>query len=155
MKRSPLLREQIAYLTQKLYGKSSGQTPLSGQIKRLDHVQHAYKCKHCSLSNENDKIVKAPVPKTPLAHSYGSASIIAHTFYQKYELKVPAYRQENDWEKLLEQKFLHADEATYRVLESETVKTFYWTFLSDKQAKKQLLYIIMIHIAVVNWPKLP
>ena len=54
-------------------------------------------------------------------------------------------------EKLLEQKFLHADETTYRVLESETVKTF----LSDKQAKKQLLYIIMIHIAVVNWPKLP
>ena len=58
-------------------------------------------------------------------------------------------------EKLLEQKFLHADETTYRVLESETVKTFYWTFLSDKQAKKQLLYIIMIHIPVVNWPKLP
>ena len=162
MKRSPLLREQIAYLTQKLYGKSSG------QIKRLDHVQHAYKCKHCSLSNESDKIVKAPVPKAPLAHSYGSVSIIAHTLYQKYELKVPAYRQENDWqkmglpvtrqdiinwqtksteyyfeplyqllkEKLLEQKFLHADETTYRVLESETVKTFYWTFLSDKQAKK-------------------
>ena len=149
------MREQIAYLTQKLYGKSSEQTPLSGQIKRLDHVQHAYKCKHCSLSNESDKIVKAPVPKAPLAHSYGSASIIAHTFYQKYELKVPAYRQENDSEKLLEQKFLHADETTYRVLESETVKTFYWTFLSDKQAKKQLLYIIMIHIAVVNWPKLP
>ena len=85
-----LLREQVAYLTQKLYGKSSKQTPLSGQIKRLDHVQHAYKCKHCSLSNESDKIVKAPVPKAPLAHSYGSASIIAHTLYQKYELKVPA-----------------------------------------------------------------
>ena len=33
---------------------------------------------------------------------------------------------------------MHADEATYRVLESETVKTFYWTFLSDKQAKKTI-----------------
>ena len=33
---------------------------------------------------------------------------------------------------------MHADEATYRVLESETVKTFYWTFLSDKQAKKPI-----------------
>ncbi|RVU69786.1 IS66 family transposase, partial [Lactobacillus xujianguonis] len=41
-------------------------------------------------------------------------------------------------EKLLEQKFLHADETTYRVLESETVKTFYWTFLSDKQAEKPI-----------------
>ena len=33
---------------------------------------------------------------------------------------------------------MHADETTYRVLESETVKTFYWTFLSDKQAKKPI-----------------
>lgn len=41
-------------------------------------------------------------------------------------------------EKLLEQKFLHADETAYRILESETVKTLYWTFLSDKQAKKPI-----------------
>ena len=33
---------------------------------------------------------------------------------------------------------MRADETTYRVLESETVKTFYWTFLSDKQAKKTI-----------------
>lgn len=52
-----------------------------------------------SVRQELLKIVKAPVPKAPLAHSYGSASIIAHTLYQKYELKVPAYRQENDWQK--------------------------------------------------------
>ena len=52
-----------------------------------------------SVRQELLKIVKAPVPKALLAHSYGSASIIAHTLYQKYELKVPAYRQENDWQK--------------------------------------------------------
>lgn len=143
---------------------------IPAQIKRLDHIQHAYKCQCCSLKNTSDKIVKAPVPKAPLAHSYGSASVIAHTIYQKYELKVPAYRQKNDWQKmglpitrrdiinwqiksteyyfkplyqllkkkLLEQKFLHADETTYRVLESKTQKTFYWTFLSDKQAEKPI-----------------
>ena len=31
-----LLREQVAYLTQKLYGKSSKQTSLSGQISLFD-----------------------------------------------------------------------------------------------------------------------
>lgn len=30
-----LLREQVAYLTQKRYGKSSEQTPLNGQNKSL------------------------------------------------------------------------------------------------------------------------
>ncbi|MDQ8806175.1 IS66 family transposase, partial [Streptococcus ruminantium] len=42
----------------------------------------------------------APVPKAPLAHSLGSASIIAHTIHQKFNLKVPNYRQEEDWNKL-------------------------------------------------------
>lgn len=73
---------------------------IPAQIKRLDHIQHAYKCEACSLKNPADKIIKAPVPKATLEHSYGSASIIAHTIYQKYELKVPAYRQENDWQKM-------------------------------------------------------
>ena len=31
-----LLREQVAYLTRKFYGKSSEQTPLSGQISLFD-----------------------------------------------------------------------------------------------------------------------
>ena len=124
------------------------------------------------MNNETDKIIKAPVPKAALAHSYGSSSIIAHTIYQKYELKVPAYRQENDWQKLglpihrqdlinwhmkvtdyyfkpvysllkeilLTQAVLHADETSYRVLESDTQKTYYWTFLSGKQEKKPITF---------------
>ncbi|VQB75920.1 transposase [Streptococcus pneumoniae] len=44
--------------------------------------------------------MKAPIPKAPLAHSLGSASIIAHTIHQKFNLKVPNYRQEEDWAKM-------------------------------------------------------
>ena len=99
-----------------------------------------------------------------LAHSFGSASIIAHTIHQKFNLKVPNYRQEEDWarmglpitrkeisnwhikasqyyleplynllrERLLTQPLLHADETSYRVLESDSHLTYYWTFLSGK-----------------------
>ncbi|COC82652.1 transposase [Streptococcus pseudopneumoniae] len=112
--------------------------------------------------------MKAPIPKAPLAHSLGSASIIAHTIHQKFNLKVPNYRQEEDWarmglpitrkeisnwhiktsqyyleslynllrEKLLEQALLHADETSYRVLESDSHLTYYWTFLSGKSEKQ-------------------
>lgn len=143
---------------------------IPAQLKRLDHIQHSYKCEHCSKNDDTDKIIKALIPKAPLAHSYGSPSIIAHTIYQKYVLKVPAYRQENDWqklglpvtrqdiinwqltstqyyfkalyqllkEKLVKQPVLHADETSYRVLESDTQKTFYWTFLSDKHATEPI-----------------
>lgn len=140
------------------------------QLKRVDHIQHAYKCVACSKKNATDKIIKAPVPKAPLAHSLGSASIIAHTIHQKFTLKVPNYRQEADWqkmglpisrkeianwhikssqyyfeplyellhEKLLTQDLLHADETAYRVLENETPLTYYWTFLSGKQAAQPI-----------------
>ena len=73
---------------------------IPAQLKRIAHVQHAYKCQACSQKNLSDKIIKAPVPKAPLAHSLGSASIIAHTIHQKFNLKVPNYRQEEDWHKL-------------------------------------------------------
>ncbi|MCM1141718.1 MAG: IS66 family transposase [Muribaculum sp.] len=137
---------------------------IPAKIKRVDHIQHSYKCEHCSLNSPVDKISKAPVPKPVLNHSLGSASIIAHTIYEKYELKVPAYRQEEDWKnmglpikrnqiinwhnkssqyyfeyvynllqaELIKQEYLHADETPYIVLESETAKTYYWTFLSSK-----------------------
>ncbi len=130
----------------------------------MDHIQHAYKCKYCSQRNLSDKIIKAVVPKTPLNHGLGSASLIAHSLYQKYEMKVPDYRQESDWknmrlevsrqmlnywdlkgieyyfkpvydllkQKLLMRPILHADETYYTVLESETIKTYYWVFLSGK-----------------------
>ena len=63
-------------------------------------MQHAYKYQTCSETSFSDKIIKAPLPKAPLAHSLGSASIIAHTIHQKFTLKVPNYRQEKDWNKL-------------------------------------------------------
>ena len=137
---------------------------IPAQLKRLDHIQHAYKCKYCSQRNYSDKIIKAAVPKAPLNHGLGSASLIAHSLYQKYEMKLPDYRQESDWKKmglevsrqmlnywglksseyyfkpmfeLLKQKLLtspilHVDETYYTVLESETIKTYYWVFLSGK-----------------------
>ncbi|VTS21676.1 transposase [Streptococcus dysgalactiae subsp. equisimilis] len=73
---------------------------IPAQLKRINHVQHAYKCQACSDNHLNDKIIKAPAPKAPLAHSLSSASIIAHTIHQKFTLKVPNYRQEEHWNKL-------------------------------------------------------
>ncbi|KXT87817.1 transposase [Streptococcus oralis] len=70
------------------------------QLKRITHVQHVYKCQACSQKSLSDKVIKAPIPKVPLAHSLGSGSIIAHTIHHKFNLKVPNYRQEEDWHKL-------------------------------------------------------
>lgn len=44
---------------------------IPAQLKRLDHIQHAYKWLKCSQENDQDKIIKAPVPNAPLAHRLG------------------------------------------------------------------------------------
>lgn len=59
-----------------------------------------------------------------------------------WQLKVTEYYFQSVYEllkeTLLRQDILHADETSYRVLESDTVKTYYWTFLSGKQAKQPI-----------------
>ncbi|WP_434556738.1 IS66 family transposase zinc-finger binding domain-containing protein [Staphylococcus delphini] len=67
---------------------------IPAQLLRLDHIQHTYKCENCSQHNLSDKIIKADVPKGPISHSLGSASVVAHNLSQKYEFKAPCYRQE-------------------------------------------------------------
>ncbi|VNH87382.1 transposase [Streptococcus pneumoniae] len=112
--------------------------------------------------------MKALLKRRSSTQYYSSASIIAHTIHQKFNLKVPNYRQEEDWakmglpitrkeianwhikasqyyleplynllrERLLTQSLLHADETSYRVLESDSQLTYYWTFLSGKAEKQ-------------------
>ena len=52
--------------------------------------------------------------------------------------------------KLLTQPVLHADETYYRVLESETAKTYYWVFLFGSMINMALRLIIIIRIAAVK-----
>lgn len=49
---------------------------IPAQLKKLEHIQHAYKCEYCSLRDLTDEIIKAKVPKAPLKHGLGSASLI-------------------------------------------------------------------------------
>lgn len=43
---------------------------------------------------------KAPVPYPPVMHSLASASTLAWLIHQKFELGIPLYRQEKEWEAL-------------------------------------------------------
>ena len=53
---------------------------------------HAAKTEHL--------IWKVPVPHSPVMHSLASASTIAWLIHQKFELGIPLYRQEKEWEAL-------------------------------------------------------
>lgn len=138
----------------------------------LNHYQHTYKCPCCSQTAATDQFQKAVVPQAPLTNSLGSASLLAETVYQKYGLKVPAYRQEAHWarlgtplsrgtlcrwhikvceyylsavydafhQELLTQDIVHTDETTFRVLESQKERTYYWVLQSSKHHERPIVY---------------
>lgn len=60
-------------------------------LRKDVHIQYAYKCEQCSLEKESDVMIKSNIPKQPIGNSFGSASIVAETIHQKYELKIPGY----------------------------------------------------------------
>ena len=78
-----LLRQEVKYIP--------------ARMENHRHFQKTYACSNCEKTGVNTPFIKADVPKLPLNNSSASASLIAETLYQKFELKVPAYRQEAHW----------------------------------------------------------
>lgn len=87
--------------------KDIGGTVTRSELRELDvlfnliqHIQHAYVCESCAKQGFRSEIVKAPVPKALIGNSLASPYILAQTMVEKYDKKVPAYRQEKQWGKL-------------------------------------------------------
>ncbi|MEY8292044.1 IS66 family transposase [Carnobacteriaceae bacterium 52-44] len=70
---------------------------IPAKMENHRHFQKTYACSNCERTGINTPFEKAEVPKLPLNNSAASASLIAETMYQKFEQKVPAYRQEAHW----------------------------------------------------------
>ncbi|QQA37325.1 IS66 family transposase [Tuanshanicoccus lijuaniae] len=112
---------------------------IPAQLKCYNHIQHAYKCTHCSQQQATDVIVKAPVPKAPIEHSFGSASVIAHTIHQKYTLKVPNYRQEEDWQNM-DLPITRKEITNWQILVCQYYLSFLYTLLMDLLVQQPILH---------------
>jgi transposase len=143
---------------------------LQAKLETLQHHQHSYSCKNCERHGKTS-MKKAPVPKSIISNSIATPSLLTETIIQKYQQKVPAYRQEKYWrglkldlnrdkiinwhlvcvrnalkplakllqEHLTQQSVIHADETTYRVIESAKEKSYYWLYVSSELAEKQIV----------------
>ena len=70
---------------------------IPARMENHRHFQKTYACSNCEKTGVKTPFEKAEVPKLPLNNSAASGSLIAETMYQKFEQKVPAYRQEAHW----------------------------------------------------------
>ena len=72
---------------------------IPARLKVIDHYRETYECRSCRKQG-TPYMEKAPVPYPPVLHSLASASTIAWLIHQKFELGIPLYRQEKEWEVL-------------------------------------------------------
>lgn len=72
---------------------------IPASLKVIDHYRETYECRTCRKQG-TPYMEKAPVPYPPVLHSLASASTIAWLIRQKFELGIPLYRQEKEWEAL-------------------------------------------------------
>ena len=79
-----LIREEVCFIPAKLFKKV--------------YYSHAYKCDCHDDSYEPQPIQCAEVPKGPIQRSLAGPSVLAWMIHQKYELSLPLYRQEKEWQ---------------------------------------------------------
>ncbi len=72
---------------------------IPASLKVIDHYRETYECRSCRKQG-TPYMEKAPVPYPPVLHSLASASTTAWLIHQKFELGIPLYRQEKEWEAL-------------------------------------------------------
>lgn len=73
---------------------------IPARVENHRHFQKTYACANCEKNGTRTPFEKSEIPRLPLNNTAASASLIAETMYQKFEQKVPAYRQEAYWDLL-------------------------------------------------------
>lgn len=72
---------------------------IPAKVRVIDYYRETFECRKCRKEGA-DYIEKSPMPYPVIQHSYASPSTVAFVVHQKYELAVPLYRQEKEWENL-------------------------------------------------------
>jgi transposase len=72
---------------------------IPAKVRVIDYYRETFECRNCRKNGES-YIEKSPMPYPIMQHSYASPSTVAWVIHQKYELAIPLYRQEKEWEAL-------------------------------------------------------
>ena len=123
---------------------------IPAKVRVIDYYRETFECRKCRKDGM-DYMEKSPMPYPVIQHSYASSGAIAWIIHQKYELAVPLYRQEKEWETL--------GVGLTRATMSNWILTSYRDWLSPivellhkKLLEQQYLHIDETPVQVMNEP---
>jgi len=69
-------------------------------IKRIQHIEHAYECKHCKKdASQKAQIKRGKAPQGAIQRSIAGPTVLAKLIYDKFVQYLPLYRQVKEWER--------------------------------------------------------
>lgn len=72
---------------------------IPASVRVIDYYRETFECRKCRKEGK-EYMEKSSMPFPLIQHSYASPGAVAWVIHQKYELAVPLYRQEKEWENL-------------------------------------------------------
>lgn len=123
---------------------------IPAKVRVIDYYRETFECRKCRKEGK-EYMEKSPMPYPVIQHSYASPGAVAWVIHQKYELAVPLYRQEKEWENL--------GVALSRATMSNWILTSYRDWFSPvvgllhkKLLEQQYLHIDETPVQVMNEP---
>jgi transposase len=69
-------------------------------MKRVQHIEHAYECKHCKKeASQKAQIKRGKAPQSAIQRSIAGPTVLAKLIYDKFIQYLPLYRQVKEWER--------------------------------------------------------
>ncbi len=121
---------------------------IPASLKVIDHYRETYECRSCRKQG-TPYMEKAPVPYPPVLHSLASASTVAWLIHQKFELGIPLYRQEKEWE-ALGLKLCRATMANWLLAVYRDWLSHVVCRLKQELLKQEYLHIDETHVQVLK-----
>lgn len=73
---------------------------IPAKMKRVQHIEHAYECKHCKKNDKQKaQIKRGKAPYAVIQRSIAGPSVLAKLIYDKFIQYLPLYRQVKEWER--------------------------------------------------------
>lgn len=69
-------------------------------MKRVQHIEHAYECKHCKKDvSQKAQIKREKAPQGAIQRSIAGPTVLAKIIYDKFIQYLPLFRQVKEWER--------------------------------------------------------
>ena len=69
-------------------------------MKRIQHIEHAYECKHCKMdATQKAQMKRGKAPQAAIQRSIAGPTVLAKLIYDKFIQYLPLYRQVKEWER--------------------------------------------------------